>query len=107
MNYLTIDLPILKTISFNFLRLLWFCLVVSLVIIFCLTIIQMSFYAQEIFLIKNYESRIADLKEENKNLEVEFSKSNSLSNLQDYLKNFEKAKNIKYIKLTGATVVEK
>jgi chaperonin GroEL (HSP60 family) len=67
----------------------------------------MSLYAQEIFLIKSYEKKISTLKEENKNLEIEFSKTNSLSNLNEYLKDFEKVKNVKYIKLTGSSVAEK
>ena len=67
----------------------------------------MSLYAQEIFLIKSYEKKISSLKEENKNLEIEFSQTNSLSNLNEYLKDFEKVKNVKYIKLTGSSVAEK
>jgi hypothetical protein len=107
MNYLTISLPISKKGSFSFLKILWFLTLFSLIFVFCLTIFQMSLYAQEIFLIKSYEKKISTLKEENKNLEIEFSQTNSLSNLNEYLKDFEKVKNVKYIKLTGSSVAEK
>ena len=109
MNSLTISLPILKTkeIKNGFLKFFWFLNFSILISIFCFTIIQMSFYAREVFLIKSYKNKITKLTKENKDLEIEFSKSNSLTNLEDYLKNFEKVKNAKYIKLTGASVVEK
>lgn len=107
MNSLTVSLPTLKTRSFNFLKIIWFLTCFNLILVFCFTIIQMSLYAQEVFLVKNYEKKITILKEENKKLEVEFSKLNSLSNLQEYLKNFEKAKNVKYIKITGSSIAEK
>ncbi len=107
MNYLTIYFPIFKSRSLSFLKLIYILTFFALILISSLTIFQMSLYAQEFLLIKNNERKIANLREENKNLEIEFSQKNSLSNLKDYLKDFEKAKDVKYIKITGSSIVEK
>jgi hypothetical protein len=107
MNYLTISLPISKKGSLSVLKFFLILVAFYLIFVFLFTIFQMALYAQGILSIKNYERKIKFLKEENKNLEIEFSKTTSLSNLQDYLKDFEKVKNVKYIKLGGSSMAEK
>ncbi|KPJ57063.1 hypothetical protein AMJ49_02815 [Parcubacteria bacterium DG_74_2] len=108
MNYLVLDLPILNHFfQKGILKILWVLSVISLISFFCLSIFQVASFAQEVYLIQTQKKKITQLEEENKNLAIEFSKSNSLSNLNDYLKDFEKVKEVKYIKISGTWVAER
>ena len=77
-------------------------LILSLFLAFSLMIIsvvQLNAYIKENYLVQNYEERIAQLNQENKILEVSFSKDNSLNNINNYAQNFEKVTEVEYIKV--------
>lgn len=83
-----------------------FFLVLSIFYIF-----QVGTLTQKIYLIKDYEKRLEKLSKENEVLEINLSKSNSLSNIENYLigENFVKTKagQVKYIQILEGTVVAK
>ena len=64
---------------------------------------------REIYLIKNHEKKLQGLLKENKILEINLSKTNSLSNVENYLLkgNFVKANQIKYIPILETSVANK
>lgn len=80
---------------------------ISFLLIF--TIFQISWLTQQIYFVKNAEKKLRELSKTNEILEIELSKSNSLSHLEDYLlkENFVKAKNPKYIQILESSVVTK
>lgn len=67
--------------------------------LFVFSIFQMGFFTRDSYAVKDYEKKISQLSKANEALEIEFSKSNSLSNIENYLsnQNFVKASKIKYI----------
>ena len=72
-------------------------------------IFQVNSLTGETYAVKNYQAKITQLTQENKNLEITFSKTSSLSNLENYLKNqnFEKISQVKYIQILESQVVKK
>ena len=74
-------------------------------------IFQVGTLTQKIYLKSDYEKRLEKLSKENEVLEIEFSKLNSLANIENYLtgENFVKAKpnQVKYIQILEGTVVAK
>jgi len=64
-------------------------------------IFQVNFLTREVYLIGDYEKQLTQLTQENENLEIGFSKANSLTNLDHYLQNekFEKVSQVKYIQI--------
>jgi len=74
-------------------------------------ILQVGTLTQKIYLIADYEKRLEKLSQKNEVLEIEFSKSNSLANIENYLvgKNFVKANasQVKYLQILESTVVSK
>lgn len=108
MNYTVLDFPLLNYFFKNaILKFFWILSLISLILVFCLSIFQVASFAQEVYLIQAYKRKINELSKENKNLEIDFSKSNSLANLNDYLKDFEKVKEASYIKISGTTLTER
>lgn len=73
-----------------------------ILIIFSLLIVsvyQLNAYTTEVYFIHNSEKGIAELTQENKILEINLAKANSLSNVEEYVQNFEKASKIEYIRV--------
>ena len=72
-------------------------------------IFQIGTLTQKIYLKSDYGKRLEKLSKENEVLEINLSKSNSLSNIENYLsrENFVKAKanQVKYLQILGSTVV--
>jgi cell division protein FtsB len=72
-------------------------------------VFQVGTLTQKIYLKADYEKKLEKLSKENKVLEIEFSKLNSLANIENYLtgKNFVKAKpnEVKYIQILEGSVV--
>lgn len=84
-----------------------------LIMIFILILTPLVFYifqvnalTRETYLIKNYEKNLGQLSSESETLKVDFSKVNSLSNLENYLQNgnFEKVTQVKYIQILESSV---
>lgn len=72
-------------------------------------IFQVNTLAREAYLIKKYEKNLVQLSSEGETLKVDFSKVNSLSNLENYLQNgnFEKVTQVKYIQILEGSVAAK
>jgi hypothetical protein len=74
-----------------------------------ISIIQVNAYTKETYAIKGYEKELAQLQEETSLLEINFSKANSLNNLDQQAEGqtFVKADKIEYIKLFQGTAMAK
>lgn len=72
-------------------------------------IFQLNARAKEVFLLDQYQSQLNDLTQENKVLEVSFSKTNSLDSIGDLALNqlFEKTEKIEYIRILDTTALAK
>jgi energy-coupling factor transporter transmembrane protein EcfT len=107
---LVLNLPFLRifkiSLNLKFLWLFIFLIILSLLIV---CIFQLNAYTKEFYLIQNYEKKLNQLTQENKNLEINFSQANSLKHLGSYLENqvFEKAERIEYIRVLEGTVLAK
>lgn len=85
---------------------LHFILIFGLLVFYIFQINEMTKIS---YLLSNYEKKVNKLTEENKNLEINFSRINSLENLESLAKNlnFEKVKKIHYIQVRETTVATK
>jgi hypothetical protein len=85
-----------------------FLIMISILILTPLVfyIFQVNALTRETYLIKNYEKNLAQLSSESETLKVDFSKVNSLTNLENYLQNgnFEKVTQVKYIQILESSV---
>lgn len=73
-------------------------------------IFQVNSMIKEAYLVRNYQRKLKELARENKILEVNFSQSNSLANLEKLIikdLKFEKIEKIYYIEVLGNQVVSK
>jgi len=72
-------------------------------------IFQVSQLAKANFSIADYEKKLASLTQENKNLEMNFSRQSSLANLEAWLKslNYVEVDKIHYIQVLEETMVAK
>ena len=124
MNTLTLNPPFLIRYRFAFnLKLFWLLisgLILSLLVFY---IFQVNALTRENYLIKNHQKEILKLSQEKENLEINFSKFNSLTNLENYLNNqnslnsqpslltginsWEKVSQVKYIRILENQVVKK
>ena len=106
---LTLNPPILLTFKRGKLAIFWTLTLILIFILLVSYIFQVSFLTREIYLIKDYQRKLNNLSKENEILEIDFSKSNSLSNIENYLseKNFVKAKQVKYIQILESSMVKK
>lgn len=103
-----ISSPLILKKKFS-LRIFWF---LSFLLIFGLLIFyvfQINSIIEKTYLSQSYEKKLKELEEKNRNLEIEFVKTNSLENLEILVKNlnFEKAEKIRYIKVLPEQVVTK
>ncbi len=86
-----------KTIAFKNFWILSIALILSLLVIY---IIQVGGLARDKYLLRAYEKELVFLSKNNKFLDIDFSKMNSLSHIDQVLaKNsgFVKTNNVKYI----------
>ena len=105
----SISFPLINfklTINLKIFWILGFLSIVGLLIVY---IYQANNFAQETFLINNYQRKIKELKANNETLEIIFAQSSSLNNLESYLKthNLQKANRSKYIRILDTSVVTK
>lgn len=72
-------------------------------------IYQANLFVRSSLMIEKYQQRITQLREENKNLEIVFSKKNSLSDYKDLIdeKEFEKITKVEYISVISESVAVK
>lgn len=87
-------------------------------IVFSLTtlcVFQLNSYIQDVYSIKGLESKIAQIGEENRVLEIRLSKAGSLANIENYIQDkiyiqnqvFEKASKVEYVQILENTVAVK
>jgi len=95
-------------LSFNF-KLFWLFVVASVMFLLTLYIISVNSLTKEHYLIQDYQNKISKLSAYNESLEINFSQSNSLVNVETYLlsQNFEKANQVKYIQIPENQVAKK
>lgn len=100
--------PIVFRWNFN-LRIL--ILPVFLLIIFLLAffILQINRLTAENYLISDYETKITNLSQENKSLEIKSVRSNSLENIDGLVAEmgFEKSDSLQYVKIFGGSMAVK
>jgi len=85
------------------LRPIIFILILALLVFY---IFQVNALTKETYLIQSCEEKLSQLSGENETLEVNFSKVNSLANIENYLQNqnFEKVSQVKYIHILESSV---
>ena len=106
---LVLNLPAtIKSSNFR-LTFFWIINVVLAITLLIFCIFQINMQTKETSLIKTYEQKIAQISEQNKNLEINFSQKNSLKNFEILLEdlNFEKVTKIDYIQVLESSVVAK
>lgn len=83
------------------LKVFWLTTFILMLLSLVIYIFQVNFLTREVYLIGNYEKQLTQLTQENENLAISFSKTNSLANLDHYLQNekFEKVSQVKYIQI--------
>jgi hypothetical protein len=72
-------------------------------------VFQVGALSKDIYILEDCERKLSTLFENRNYLDINFSKVNSLSNIEDYLakSNFVKATQVKYIQILGSSVVSK
>ncbi len=90
---------------FKLFSLLGICAIVGLV---ALSVVRINSLTREIYELQNYEKSIANLAQENKNLEIRYAKANSLTSIEEKTKSLEleKITTIRYIKLSEVQVAK-
>ncbi len=110
MNHaLSLHPPILLIPKNEKLTIFWTLNLIIVLILLITYILQIGLLTKEIYLIQDYQKRLHSLSKENEILEINFSKSNSLSNIETYLsrENFIKTNQVKYIQILESSVVRK
>lgn len=79
---------------------------ISILALLVFYIFQVNTLTKETYLIQSCEKKLSQLSGENETLEVNFSKANSLTNIENYLQrqNFEKVSQVKYIHILESSV---
>jgi predicted membrane protein len=98
----------LKKTAFFF-RAFWAIMFLITAVLIAVCVFQLNAQAQETYLIKQYENKLDQLTQENKVLEINFSRTNSLSNIGTLAQNqvFEKTGKIEYIRVLETTALAK
>jgi len=79
---------------------------ISILALLVFYIFQINALTEETHFIQSCEKKLSQLSGENENLEVSFSRANSLVNIENYLQNqnFEKVSQVKYIYILESSV---
>jgi len=114
-NTLTLNQPIFRQISLRWrLNLRVFGILISVLIFLSLIVyvIQLNFLFFGTNSIKNYDKKLDEITQENKNLEVSSAQINSLGSIDAQIENkiqdlsFEKINNIYYIQVLDTTIAK-
>jgi len=98
----------IKTIGLNLsFKVFWIVVFLAIFSLLIACVFQLNAYTKEIYLIKSYQNKIIQLTQENKILEIDFAKANSLNNIGNYAQNgiFEKTNKTEYIRVLEDTVL--
>ena len=105
-NAITLNIPRITRITFNlkFLGILGCILIFSLLVFY---IFQVYETTRAGFSLSNFEQQSKELAETNKDLQIRYSQTNSLVNLETTLRqlNYEKVDKIQYVRISASTVV--
>ena len=107
-RYLTPSLPISITLpNFNTLnlKLLWILAALIVFSLLAVSVYQLNAYTAEIYFIYDAEKKVTTLSQENKILEIDLAKANSLWSAGEYVQNFEKTSKIEYIRVLENTAL--
>jgi|SRR3989344_3461199 len=90
-------------------RFFWTFAALSFIFLMATSVVQIASYAKERYLFQEHQQSIISLTKANETLEVGFSKTASLTNVEKYLltQNFIKTNKIKYIQLPENQMVRK
>lgn len=71
-------------------------------------ILQVNYFARDVFTINDYQNKLSQLSSSREGLEINLARSTSLKNIEDYLenKNFKKANQVKYIQILEPSVAK-
>ncbi len=71
-------------------------------------ILQVNYFARDIFTISDCQNKLSQLSNSRESLEINLAHSTSLNNIEDYLenKNFKKANQVKYIQILEPSVAK-
>jgi hypothetical protein len=94
--------------KFNF-KIFYFFSIILIGALLFLYIYQINSTIQKTYLLQGYDKTMSKLQEENRNLEINVAKSNSIGNLELLVQslNYEKVDKIKYIKVLDGSMVKK
>ena len=86
----------------------WTLSFISLLFLLFSLILQVNYFARDVFTISDYQKKLNQLSDTRESLEINLARSTSLKNIENYLenKNFEKANKVKYIQILEPSVVK-
>lgn len=87
----------------------WTLSFISLFFLLFSLILQVNYFARDVFMIGHYQNKLNQLSDSRESLEINLAHSTSLKNIEDYLenRNFKKANKIKYIQILEPSVVRR
>lgn len=100
---ITINAPSLK-LGLN-LKLCWTLVFLAIFFLLLFSVFQLNAYTSEIYFIRDAEKQASLLSQENKVLEINLAKADSLWSAGEYVHNFEKAGKIEYIRVLENTAL--
>lgn len=99
--------PISLSFKLSFvLRLFWVFSIISFISLILAFVFQINDYTRAKYLISDYQKKIKNVSKENKVLEVELLRANSLGNINNFLAGFEKTEKTEYLQILGGTAIE-
>ncbi len=87
------------------LKFLWIFILLIIFSLLIVSVYQLNVYTAEIYFIHNSGKKINQLSQENKVLEINLAKANSLFNVENYVQGFEKVGKIEYIRVLESTAL--
>lgn len=96
-----------KPKSLPLLKLFWAFIVLTIFSFSVVSVYQLNAYTAETYANYGYENKIEELSRENKILEINLAKANSLWNIESYAQGFEKIGKLEYIRVLESTALAK
>ncbi|MCX6761053.1 MAG: hypothetical protein NTZ84_03070 [Candidatus Nealsonbacteria bacterium] len=92
-----------------FSKIFWLLMLSVTISLVIACIFQLNARAKEVYLLRQYQNQLNTITQENKVLEINFSKTNSLNSIGDLAQNqlFEKTNKIEYIRILETTALAK
>ena len=98
----------LNVVRSLFIKIFWLLSFVLLFALIVLSVLRINSLIREIYTVQKYEKTITMLSAENQKLEIQFSKTNSLSSIKSKIQelNLEKISKVRYIKASEGQVAK-